>query len=70
VRPGPEVSAALVRALGLDPLHLVVNSLLLTPWNSHHTALLRFEAVYILQGTPAEVQAMVEVSEPLTLVDW
>jgi hypothetical protein len=54
----------------MDPLHVVIDSVKLTPWNSRHTAMLRFEAVYILQGTPAEVQAMVEVSEPLTLVDW
>jgi hypothetical protein len=70
VRPEPEVTAAILRALSVDPAHLVANSLILTPWNSHHTALVRFEQVFIVAGTPAEVQAYVVAGEPLKLVDW
>jgi hypothetical protein len=70
IHPAPEVAAGIVRGLGIDSTHMVVDSLVLTPWNSRHTALCRFECVFILSGTPAEVEGMVEDGIPLTLEQW
>lgn len=69
-RPTDEMARALATAVGVDPAHLVAGSVRLTPWNSQHTAMLRLEAVFILGGTPAEVQALISVGEPLELVQW
>jgi hypothetical protein len=70
IRPTPEVSAAIVRALGIDSAHMVVDSLMLTPWNSQGTAMCRFECVFILKGTPAQVQDFVTEGQPLFLEQW
>lgn len=69
-QPTDEVARALVGAVGVDPAHLVVGSVRLTPWNSHHTAMLNFEVVYILDGSPAEVQALLETGQELGQVQW
>lgn len=69
-QPIDEVARALVQAVGVDPANVVVGSVRLTPWDSQHTALLKFEAVFILAGTPAEVQGMAEHGEPIEQAQW
>ena len=67
--PTPEVAAALVRALGLEPSQVVLDSVQLTPWASR-SALITFQVVQVVGGTPAEVRALVEAGEVLELEGW
>jgi hypothetical protein len=65
----PEVAAALVRALGLDPDHVALDLVSLVPWDSH-TSLVTVQVVQVVSGTPDEVRAMLEVGQPLQRAGW
>jgi hypothetical protein len=67
--PTPEIAAALVRALGLEPSRVVLDSVKLTPWASR-SSLVTCQVVQVLTGTQAEVLAMLEVGEPLQFGEW
>jgi hypothetical protein len=65
-----EFQTELVLALGLDPAHVSIESVGLSPWNSGDTSLVRLELVYIVNGTPEQIRAMLDVGQPLGVIDW
>lgn len=65
-----QTQTELVLALGLDPAHVSLESVRLAPWNSHDTSVVRLELVYLVNGSPDQVRAMLDVAQELTVLDW